>query len=74
MFGFTKEDAEGLGSEGRYPARREKFVEKEMPAPYVQHRFWWMVHNCVAHMALGIWPCNPTFKFHDWTSLKLGAE
>ena len=74
MFGFIEEEAEKLGSEGRFPARQQKFIEKDKPAPYVTHRFWWVIHNCVAHSALGIWPCHSTFQFHDWTSRKLNAE
>ena len=74
MLGFIKEEADELGSEGRYPARQEKFVDKNKKAPYAQHRAWWMIHNCVAHLMIGVWPCHTTFKFHDWTSQKLNAE
>jgi len=34
MFGFTEEEAEGLGSEGRYPVRQQKFVEEGKKAVY----------------------------------------
>jgi len=73
MFGFEEHEADELGSEGRFHAREEKFVDKQVPLPRWQHRFWWLVHNCVAHPALGVYPTEKTFQFHDWTSRKLNA-
>lgn len=75
MFGFLdKLEAEALGSAGRFPKRIEKFVAKNKRFPKIQHFFWWFVHNCLAHLFLGICPCKYTFEFHDWTSIKLNAE
>ena len=72
MFGFEPEEAQKLGSYGRFHKRIEKF--KNRPFPYAQHYFWWIFHNCVAHMLIGVCPVSWTFKLHDWTSKKLNAE
>lgn len=34
----------------------------------------WMLHNCVAHVAIGLFPCRPTFKFHDWSAKYMDVE
>lgn len=39
--------------------------------PRFQHGFWWILHNCVAHIGIGLVPIKPCFDFHDWTSKKL---
>lgn len=41
--------------------------------PKVQHHFWWLLHNLVAHPAIGLVPIKSTFDFHDWTSRKLNG-
>lgn len=41
--------------------------------PRVQHHFWWLLHNLVAHPAIGLVPVKATFDFHDWTSRKLNG-
>jgi len=41
--------------------------------PKVKHYFWWLLHNLVAHPAIGIAPVRPAFEFHDWTSRKLNG-
>lgn len=41
--------------------------------PRAQHHFWWLLHNCVAHPAIGFVPVKATFDFHDWTSRKLNG-
>ena len=80
MFGFTEDDGyaphevEDLGSEGRFPEREQKFVRQDRRFPRLQHRLWWLAHNCVAHMAIGLFPHPKTFWLHDWTSRKLNAE
>lgn len=38
------------------------------------HHFWWFVHNCVSHPAIGVLPVKPTFRFHDWTSDKINSK
>jgi hypothetical protein len=65
MFGFEDEVADELGSQGRFQVRKSLFKNKWV------HYFWWIVHNCVAHMCLGICPMKWSFDFHDWTSRKL---
>lgn len=41
--------------------------------PKVRHYFWWVVHNLIAHPAIGFAPIKATFDFHDWTSRKLNG-
>lgn len=65
MFGFEEE--EDIGSQGRFEVRASRFDNRWM------HWFWWVVHNCVAHMCLGICPMKWSFDFHDWTSRKLNG-
>ncbi len=74
MFGFEPDEAEKLGSEGRYERRIEKFRAAGKRAPRVQHYAWWVIHNAVAHGFLAVVPCRLTFRFHDWTSKKLNAQ
>lgn len=80
MRGFMKEDGykpfivEELGSEGRFPIRERKFIKQDKRFPRAQHRFWWIMHNCIAHVAIGLFPHSKTFWLHDWTSKKLNAE
>lgn len=73
MFGFDPQEAESLGSEGRYEKRIEKFRAKGLSFPRQRHYFWWIVHNFAAHGLLAIYPCRLTFRFHDWTSVRLNA-
>ena len=73
MFGFQQDEAEELGSEGRFARRIEKFRAAGKSFPRVQHYFWWLVHNVVAHGSIAVVPCRSTFRFHDWTSIKLNA-
>jgi len=54
------------GSEDRY--RDRVAVGRISPAA---HRFWWLVHNAVAHPLIAVAPRRPFFRFHDWTSRKL---
>ena len=74
MFGFEKDEAEGLGSKGRFAVREERFIGDKKPAPAYRHRSWWLLHNCIAHPLLGIAPSKPTFWFHDWTSRRLNHD
>jgi hypothetical protein len=54
------------GAEQRY---RDRIATKRLsPA---MHRFWWFVHNAVAHPLIAAVPRKPFFQFHDWTSRKL---
>lgn len=37
----------------------------------LQCRFWWLVHNLVAHVLIGLLPFGPAFRFHDWTAERM---
>lgn len=39
--------------------------------PTARHHFWWLAHNCVAHMGIGLFPTRATFWLHDYTSSKI---
>lgn len=68
MFGFNKPED---GSQQRFKARIEEFKKKALPVAV--HHAWWVVHNCVAHPLIGLFPSKPTFDFHDYTSRKINA-
>lgn len=72
MFGFDDEEAAALGSEGRFEERYFLFKEDGRRLPFLRHYGWWLLHNIVAHVCLGLLPFGPFFRFHDWTSTKLG--
>ncbi len=59
--GFT-EPEDGAGE--RYRTRRSE-------RPWIQHTFWWIVHNVVAHPMIGLFPLRICFAFHDWTSRRM---
>lgn len=73
MFGFEREEAKALGSEGRYAKRIEKFEARGDRFPRLKHYLWWLLHNFVAHGLLAVFPFRFSFWFHDWTSIRLNA-
>jgi hypothetical protein len=85
MFGFNSPED---GSENRFWERIDNWrtgtptsVEVIASAsgkvgrklPLAQHYAWWLIHNLVAHPAIGVLPIEATFEFHDWTSRKLNG-
>ena len=71
MLGFEPQEAEQLGSFGRFHERLARFQEDGKPLPKIRHHAWWLAHNLAAHTAIGLAPHPTTFRFHDWTSQKL---
>ncbi len=60
------------GAEDRFEKRVENFkIENK---PLYKHHIWWLIHNCVAHPAIGVAPCKWAFDFHDWTSKKINGK
>lgn len=57
----------------RFYHRLGRFKSKKNSLPRTRHAFWWLLHNCAAHIAIGLVPTKPTFAFHDWTSKKLNT-
>lgn len=45
--------------------------QDSIPNPPKGKRRWWLLHNCVAHVAIGLLPIKPTFAFHDWSAKKM---
>jgi hypothetical protein len=71
MFDFKEPED---GSEIRFHQRVSVWQEiNPHGLPRAKHHFWWMLHNLVAHPAIGIAPSRTTFDFHDWTSRKLNG-
>lgn len=60
------------GAEERFEKRKEVFKQEE--EPIYKHHVWWLIHNCIAHPLIGIFPCKKTFDFHDWTSIKINGK
>lgn len=58
-------------SYGRFQLRAEKFKDDGEVLGGIRHYGWWLLHNVVAHLGIGVFPTKPTFAFHDWTSHKL---
>ena len=67
MFGPIKTTAQQ-----RFNTRIEK--HKKGKVSVWRHHFWWFVHNCIAHVGIGLFPCKKTFKFHDYTSDKINLN
>jgi hypothetical protein len=59
-------------SHGRFHDRIATFRQKNKNV--LVHHFWWFVHNCISHPAIGILPIKPTFQFHDYTSDKINSK
>ncbi len=51
----------------------ETFTINPRKLPKVQHYLWWLLHNLVAHPAIGMVPVKAAFDFHDWSSRKLNG-
>ncbi|MBL4845274.1 MAG: hypothetical protein JKY65_07100 [Planctomycetes bacterium] len=67
----AQEEALGKSSHARYLHRRQRFLDQAPTCPRLKHSAWWIAHNCVAHIAIGLVPCRSTFWLHDWTSRRL---
>lgn len=59
-------------SYGRFHDRIANFRKNKTSV--LIHHFWWFIHNCIAHPAIGLLPIKPTFRFHDWTSDKINLK
>ena len=57
--------------ERRYRHRIVKFIQDGRPLPKVRHLGYWLLHNCVAHPLLGLFPGWKTTQVHELTSLWL---
>ena len=68
MFDFGDE----TGSEMRFRDTVQEYRDRGVPV--IRHRFLWILHNNVAHWAMGLFPCPTTFAFHDWTSRKMAGK
>jgi len=40
-------------------------------APKIPNKKAWILHNVVAHVAIGLWPSEWTFRFHDESAEKM---
>lgn len=58
----------------RFDYRREIWRQTVVLTPGLRHAFWWLVHNCVSHVLLGVWVSPLTVWFHDWTSQRLNLR
>lgn len=66
MFDFDEEPDED--SESRYYNRIRSFQRDGKPYPQLRHHALWLLHNCVAHPVLAIWPTRGAVEFHQLTS------
>lgn len=47
---------------------------RSVPVPKIPKRAWWVFHNVIAHVAIGLVPTKATFRFHDWSAEKMGVD
>jgi len=66
-----REEELAASSHARYLHRRQRFVASGVSFPRARHAAWWLLHNCVAHLAIGLAPCAGSFWLHDATSRRL---
>ncbi len=71
---FGKDSFFDSGFTGPEDGSEERFVKRKREVPWLTHTAWWFVHNCVAHVLIGVLPLKPFFQFHDWTSRKMHAH
>jgi len=58
------------------PGQKRHYVTHDMgiPVPEVKGRKAWVVHNVLAHLAIGLVPCKATFDFHDRSAREMNVE
>lgn len=57
----------------RFRYRTEAWRLRAKKFGQVRHMFWWLLHNCVIHLLIGILPIKPLFDLHDWSSVRLSG-
>lgn len=62
------------GSRERYTERLQRFEKDGAPYPKLRHYALWLLHNCVSHPLLAIYPGSMAVEFHDLTSQWLNGE
>lgn len=62
------------GAKERYYFRQAKWTQACKLFPKIRHHSWWLLHNCLSHPLLGIYPAEETIWFHDWTSKHLNLR
>lgn len=50
----------------------ERFLDT--PVPVIRDRLGWLYHNIVAHVAIGLLPCETTFDIHDTSAKDMNVE
>ena len=68
---FDLEKPEAKTSKERYVKRVQRFVDDaddEEKYPKLTHHLLWLIHNCIAHPMLGLFPGYYTVQFHNLTS------
>ncbi len=39
-----------------------------------ENRGWWLFHNLIAHVFIGVAPIQEAFDLHDWSATKMGVK
>lgn len=71
---FLPDDDPRQTSHGRFKYRITRWKNRKAKAWWLRHTFWWLVHNCFAHILIGFVPIKLFFRFHDWTSERLAGK
>jgi hypothetical protein len=53
--------------------QRDGGFQRSTP-PVVARWGWWILHNVLAHILIGIAPCAVTFAFHDYSAAQMQVE
>lgn len=54
--------------------QRKKIIPSSLPDIPEGRRPAWLFHNLVCHLAIGLMPFDPVFRFHDETAESMGVE
>lgn len=51
---------------------RQAFDYKPVMIKGKYRKFWWVFHNAVVHMMVGLLPFKPLMKIYNWSAKKVG--
>jgi hypothetical protein len=54
--------------------QRRRFIPSSLPEIPEGRLHAWVFHNAVCHVAIGLVPIGPVFRFHDRTAETMGVE
>lgn len=55
----------------RYIMRKKDWGDVFPNTGWMRHKFHWILHNCIVHVLIGLFPSKIICKLHDWSSIEL---